>query len=254
MENQCVCITGSTHGIGYGIAKAFAKKGAKIVINSHEKDNGALDKLNQLTECYFVQSDLSTIDGNKKLIGEANTKLGKIDTLINNAGTFQDTDFESINEENFNKTFNVNVRGYMFTSQEFVKQISSNQKNTSIICIGSSNSLAAEKNSVMYDTSKGAVLMMVKSMAISLASKNIRVNGIGPGILETPLTSEGLNKGNNKKVITSQIPLGRIGEPSDIGGAAVFLASNEAKYITGQMLYVDGGILANQLNWDESLL
>ena len=201
-----------------------------------------------------MQSDLSTIDGNKKLIGEANTKLGKIDTLINNAGTFQDTDFESINEENFNKTFNLNVRGYMFTSQEFVKQISSNQKNTSIICIGSSNSLAAEKNSVMYDTSKGAVLMMVKSMAISLASKNIRVNGIGPGILETPLTSEGLNKGNNKKVITSQIPLGRIGEPSDIGGAAVFLASNEAKYITGQMLYVDGGILANQLNWDESLL
>tara|TARA_B100000959_G_scaffold196682_1_gene205658 strand:- start:2418 stop:2666 length:249 start_codon:yes stop_codon:yes gene_type:complete len=77
MENQCVCITGSTHGIGYGIAEAFAKKGAKIVINSHEKDNGALDKLSQLTECYFVQSDLSTIDGNKKLIEEANTKLGK---------------------------------------------------------------------------------------------------------------------------------------------------------------------------------
>ena len=96
--------------------------------------------------------------------------------------------------------------------------------------------------------------MMIKSMAISLASKNIRVNGIGPGILETPLTSEGLNKGNNKKVITSQIPLGRIGDPADIGGAAVFLASEEAKYITGQMLYVDGGILANQLNWDESLL
>ena len=254
MENQCVCITGSTHGIGYGIAKAFAKKGAKIVINSHEKDNGSLDKLKQLTECYFVQSDLSTIDGNKKLIEEANTKLGKIDTLVNNAGTFQDTDFESIDEESFNKTFNLNVRGYMFTSQEFVKQISTNQNNTSIICIGSSNSLAAEKNSVMYDTSKGAVLMMIKSMAISLASKNIRVNGIGPGILETPLTSEGLNKGNNKKVITSQIPLGRIGEPADIGGAAVFLASDEAKYITGQMLYVDGGILANQLNWDESLL
>ena len=254
MENQCVCITGSTHGIGYGIARAFAKKGAKIVINSHEKDNGALDKLNQLTECYFVQSDLSKIDGNKRLIEEANTKLGKIDTLVNNAGTFQDIDFESIDEESFNKTFNLNVRGYMFTSQEFVKQISHTQKNTSIICIGSSNSLAAEKNSVMYDTSKGAVLMMIKSMAISLASKNIRVNGIGPGILETPLTSDGLNKGNNKKVITSQIPLGRIGDPADIGGAAVFLASDEAKYITGQMLYVDGGILANQLNWDESLL
>ena len=254
MENQCVCITGSTHGIGYGIAKAFAKKGAKIVINSHEKDNGALDKLNQLTECYFVQSDLSTIDGNKRLIEEANTKLGKIDTLVNNAGTFQDTDFESIDEESFNKTFNLNVRGYMFTSQEFVKQISHTQKNTSIICIGSSNSLAAEKNSVMYDTSKGAVLMMIRSLAISLAEKNIRVNGIGPGILETPLTKDGLEKGNNKQVLKSQIPLGRIGLPKDIGGAAVFLSSEEAEYITGQMLYIDGGILANQMNWDESLL
>ena len=134
-----------------------------------------------MTECYFVQSDLSTIDGNKKLIQEAKVKLGKIDTLINNAGTFQDTDFESINEEKFDETFNLNVRGYMFTSKEFVKQISNDQNNTSIICIGSSNSLAAEKNSVMYDTSKGAVLMMIKSMAVSLASKNIRVNGIGPG-------------------------------------------------------------------------
>ena len=113
-----------------------------------------------MTECYFVQSDLSTIDGNKKLIQEAKVKLGKIDTLINNAGTFQDTDFENINEEKFDRTFNLNVRGYFFTSKEFVKQISNDQNNTSIICIGSSNSLAAEKNSVMYDTSKGAVLML----------------------------------------------------------------------------------------------
>ena len=153
MKDQCVCITGSTHGIGFGIAEAFAKKGAKIVINSHDKDNGALDKLQKLTECYFVQSDLSTIDGNKKLIQEAKVKLGKIDTLINNAGTFQDTDFENINEEKFDRTFNLNVRGYMFTSQEFVKQISNDQNNISIICIGSSNSLVAEKNSVMYDLS-----------------------------------------------------------------------------------------------------
>jgi len=254
MKDRCICITGSTHGIGFGIAEAFAKKSAKIVINSHEPNNGALEKLSKITECYFIQSDLSTIDGAKKLIQETKNKLGKIDTLINNAGTFQDTDFENINSETFNKTFNLNVRGYMFVSQEFVKTLSSDQNNSSIICIGSSNSLAAEKNSVMYDSSKGAVLMMIKSMAVSLADKNIRVNGIGPGILETPLTRDGLNKGNNKKVITSQIPLGRIGKPSDIGGAAVFLASEEAQYITGQMLYVDGGILANQLNWDQTLL
>ena len=254
MKDQCVCISGSTHGIGYGIAEAFAKKGARLVINSHLDDNGALKKLSDMTECHYVKSDLSTVAGAEYFVDKSFELLGNLDTLVNNAGTFLDQDFENISEENFDKTINLNVRGYMFASKAFAKKITQNNKNKSILCIGSSNSKAAEKNSVIYDTSKGAVLMMIKSMAISLASKNIRVNGIGPGILETPLTSDGLNKGNNKKVITSQIPLGRIGDPADIGGAAVFLASDEAKYITGQMLYVDGGILANQLNWDESLL
>ena len=253
MKDQCVCISGSTHGIGYGIAEAFAKKGARIVINSHLDDNGALRKLNEITECHYVKADLSTVQGAEYFVNKSFDLLGNLDTLINNAGTFLDQDFENISESDFDKTINLNVRGYMFTSQAFAKIISQN-KNKSILCIGSSNSKAAEKNSVIYDTSKGAVLMMIRSLAISLADKNIRVNGIGPGILETPLTKEGLEKGNNKQVLKSQIPLGRIGLPKDIGGAAVFLSSQEAEYITGQMLYIDGGILANQMNWDESLL
>ena len=254
MKDQCVCISGSTHGIGYGIAKAFAKKGARIVINSHLDDNGALKKLNEITECHYVKADLSTVQGAEYFVNKSFDLLGNLDTLINNAGTFLDQDFENISESDFDKTINLNVRGYMFASQAFAKIISQNNKNKSILCIGSSNSKAAEKNSVIYDTSKGAVLMMIRSLAISLADKNIRVNGIGPGILETPLTKEGLEKGNNKQVLKSQIPLGRIGLPKDIGGAAVFLSSQEAEYITGQMLYIDGGILANQMNWDESLL
>ena len=253
MKKQCVCISGSTHGIGYGIAEAFAKKGARIVINSHVDGNKALEKLSKITECYFVKADLSTIVGAQYFIEKSFDHLGHLDTLINNAGTFQDTTFENINEESFNKTFNLNVKGYMFASQAFVKKISKEQSDSSIICIGSSNSKAAEDNSVMYDTSKGAVLMMIRSMAVSLAKKNIRVNGIGPGLIETPLNQEGINKGNNKKLIISQIPLGRIGNPNDIGGTAVFLSSSEAKYITGQIIYIDGGILANQMNWEEKI-
>ena len=254
MKDQCVCISGSTHGIGYGIAEAFAKKGARIVINSHLNDNGALKKLSEITECHYVKSDLSTVQGAEYFVNKSFELLGNLDTLINNAGTFVDQEFENISADDFDRTINLNVRGYMFASQAFVKIISQNNKNKSILCIGSSNSKAAEKNSVIYDTSKGAVLMMIRLLAISLADKNIRVNGIGPGILETPLTKEGLEKGNNKQVLKSQIPLGRIGLPKDIGGAAVFLSSKEAEYITGQMLYIDGGILANQMNWDESLL
>ncbi len=254
MNNHCVCISGSTQGIGYGIAEAFAKKGARIVINSHLDDNDALDKLNKITECYFVKSDLSTVEGAEYFVEKSYELLGNLDTLVNNAGTFLDSSFENISKENFEKTINLNVRGYMFASKTFAKKFTNNDKNKSILCVGSSNSKAAEQNSVIYDTSKGAVLMMIRSLAVSLAKKNIRVNGIGPGILETPLTKKGLEKGNNKKVLESQIPLGRIGLPKDIGGAAVFLSSKEAEYITGQMLYVDGGILANQMNWDQSLL
>ena len=254
MKGHCVCISGSTHGIGYGIAEAFAKKGARIVINSHLDDNGALKKLSDITECHYVKSDLSTVEGAEYFVNKSFELLGNLDTLINNAGTFVDQEFENISADDFDRTINLNVRGYMFASQAFAKVISQNNKNKSILCIGSSNSKAAEKNSVIYDTSKGAVLMMIRSLAISLAEKNIRVNGIGPGILETPLTKDGLEKGNNKQVLKSQIPLGRIGLPKDIGGAAVFLSSEEAEYITGQMLYIDGGILANQMNWDETLL
>jgi len=254
MNNHCVCISGSTHGIGYGIAEAFAKKGARIVINSHLDDTGALEKLKSLTECHFVKSDLSTIEGAEYFVNKSHELLGNLDTLINNAGTFLDTEFEKISADDFTKTINLNVRGYMFASQAFAKKVTTMNHYKSIICVGSSNSKAAEKNSVIYDTSKGAVLMMIRSLSVSLAEKNIRVNGIGPGILETPLTKEGLDKGDNRKVIESQIPLGRIGLPKDIGGAAVFLSSKDAEYITGQMLYIDGGILANQMNWDHSLL
>ena len=254
MKKQCVCITGSTHGIGYGIAKAFALKGARLVINSHIDNIEAKKKLSEITECHFIKADLSTVKGARNFIQKSYESLGNLDTLINNAGTFLDTNFEDVTEEIFDQTFNLNVKGYMFASQAFAEKIPKDRDTASIICIGSSNSKAAEKNSVIYDTSKGAILMMIRSLAISLAKKNIRVNGIGPGLIETPLNYAGINKGNNKKMLTAQIPLGRIGDPKDIGGTAVFLSSLEAKYITGQILYVDGGILANQMNWEESIL
>ena len=171
MKDQCVCISGSTHGIGYGIAEAFAKKGARLVINSHLDDNEALKTLSDMTECHYVKSDLSTVAGAEYFVDKSFELLGNLDTLINNAGTFLDQDFENISEEDFDKTINLNVRGYMFASKAFAKKVTHKNKNKSILCIGSSNSKAAEKNSVIYDTSKGAVLMMIRSLAISLAEK-----------------------------------------------------------------------------------
>lgn len=250
MTARCVAISGSTTGIGYAIAEAFARDGARLAINSHQGDKGAVARLSKLTECHFLQADLSTVAGAQGFVAGAREKLGRLDTLVNNAGTFADTGFDELTEAVFERTFNLNVRGYLFAAQAFVKQIAAGQENPSIICVGSTNSLAAEKNSVVYDASKGAVLMLIRSLAVTLAGRGIRVNGLGPGIIDTPLTRTGLDSPGVRPALERQIPLGRVGVPDEIGGAAVFLASAAARYITGQMLYVDGGILANQMSWE----
>jgi NAD(P)-dependent dehydrogenase (short-subunit alcohol dehydrogenase family) len=250
MERACVAITGSTQGIGYGIAEAFARSGARLVINSYLADDGAADRLKALTECHFVQADLSSVAGARGFVTAAHECLGRLDTLVNNAGTFRDTSFAELEEPHFNTTYDLNVRGYLFAAQAFSRLVAEGQTNPSIICVGSTNSLAAEKNSVVYDSSKGAVLMLIRSLAVTLAERGIRVNGLGPGIIETPLTRAGLAGAGVRETLTRQIPLGRLGTPVDIGPAAVFLASAAASYITGQMLYIDGGILANQISWE----
>jgi NAD(P)-dependent dehydrogenase (short-subunit alcohol dehydrogenase family) len=250
MTTPAVAITGSTTGIGYAIAEAFAQAGARLAINSHIADTAAVARLSDITECHFIEADISTVAGAQGFVAQASEKLGRLDTLVNNAGTYRDIEFDDLTEAIFERTFNLNVKGYLFAAQAFVKQLSAGQSNPSIICVGSTNSLAAEKNSVVYDTSKGAVLMLIRSLAVTLASRGIRVNGIGPGIVETPLTKAGLDTPGVRPALERQIPLGRVGMPADIGGAAVFLASPAARYITGQMLYVDGGILANQMSWE----
>ncbi len=250
MASQCVCVTGSTQGIGYGVAEAFAREGARLIINSHLQDDTAAKRLSALTEVHFVKADLSTVVGAQTLIDTAWDKLGQLDALVCNAGTFRDTEFLDLDEEAVDATFDLNIKGPLFCAQAFARRASAAGHNGSIILTGSTNSLAAERNSVAYDASKGAVLMLVRSLAVSLAPLGIRVNGVAPGIIETPLTRPGLDAGETRQTLRRQIPLGRIGMPDDIGGTAVFLASDAARYITGQMVYVDGGILAMQMNWD----
>jgi NAD(P)-dependent dehydrogenase (short-subunit alcohol dehydrogenase family) len=223
-----------------------------VILNSHVRDKHAEDaiaQLSALTDVRFVQADLAQAGGGERLIEEAHAQWGVLDTLVNNAGTFLDAPFGQLTEEIFDRTFALNVRAYLFASQAFANRLAPEQIGASIICVGSTNSMAAERDSVAYDTSKGAVLMLVKSLAVTLASRGIRVNGLGPGLVRTPLTAAALASEELRSALSRQIPLGRIAEPEDIGGAAVFLASDEARYITGQMLFIDGGILANQLSW-----
>src|SRR6187549_483763 len=147
MDRPCVCISGSTQGIGLGIAKAFARAGARLVINSHLPDDGASRALGELSECHFVQEDMSTVEGARSFVREAHAKLGRLDTLVNNAGSFRDADFADLDQRRFDDTFNLNVRGYLFAAQTFAELVAPGQANASIVCVGSTNSLAAQKNS-----------------------------------------------------------------------------------------------------------
>lgn len=222
-----------------------------MVINAHtESDGGALRGLAGQGEHHYVRADLSTGQGARDLIAVAQERLGGLDTLICNAGSFFDGPFADLTEDQIDRTFDLNVKGALLCAQAFAAQVTHDQTNPSIVCTGSTNSRAAEKDSVAYDTSKGAVLMLIRSLAVTLAGRGIRVNGIGPGLIDTPLTAAGLDTPGVRDKVTAQIPLGRVGRPDDIAGAAVFLASQAAGYITGQMLYVDGGILAQQMSWD----
>lgn len=250
-RDRRVCVTGSTQGIGRAIAAAFARAGARVVINGPDgNDQGACAEIGGLGECHHVAADLGRGQGARDLIAGAAGRLGGLDTLVCNAGGFFDGRFPDLTEEQIDRTLALNVKGALLCAQAFAAQVSPGQVNPSIVCTGSTNSRAAERDSVAYDTSKGAVLMMIRSLAVSLAGRGIRVNGVGPGLIDTPLTATGLGVPGVRDKVTAQIPLGRIGRPEDVAGAALFLASPAAGYVTGQMLYVDGGILAQQMSWD----
>ncbi len=252
MTDQRVVVTGSTYGIGLGIAQAMLEAGARVVLNSNQDpEDDVLDRLSQIGECHFVAADLSAISESTRLIEEAGALLGGLDCLVNNAGTFINTPFSECDESDYDRIMNLNVRGYYFASQAFVKAVGKRKFDASIVCTGSTNGLLAEKESTLYDISKGAVLMLVRSLSLVLADSGIRINGIGPGLIRTPLHEKLVGVDSTLcRLIEAQIPLGRRGELDDVGPVAVFLASPAARYMTGQMIYVDGGITAQQIVWE----
>ncbi len=252
LAEQRVVVTGSTYGIGKGIAEAMLRAGARVVVNSNEPPrDDVLEQFQRIGECHFVQADLSDVQQARDLVRTACQKLGGLDCLVNNAGTFTGKRFTECEEGDYDRIMNLNVRGYFFASQAFARLVQKRDFDASIVCTGSTNGILAEKNSVLYDMSKGAILMLVRSLAVSLADLGIRVNGVAPGLIRTPLHKQVVEQDPKLvKLLRAQIPMGRSGDLDDIGPVAVFLASKAAKYITGEMIYADGGLSAQQTIWE----
>jgi 3-oxoacyl-[acyl-carrier protein] reductase len=244
LKGKIAIVTGASKGIGAAIAEHMAAEGASVVVNYASSKAGADAVVKRITQrdgkAVAVQADVSKPEDIQRLFAETKKAFGKLDILVNNAGIYEFLPLESITAEHFHKQYNLNVLGLLLTTQEAVKHFG--PAGGSIINIGSVASTLAPPNGSVYSGTKAAVNAVTKSLAKELGARKIRVNALNPGMVETEgVRAAGIAESDFRKETEAQTPLGRIGQPQDIAPAAVFLASEEAGWITGETLYVSGG-------------
>jgi glucose 1-dehydrogenase len=249
LEGRTALVTGSDQGIGRGIAIRFAREGADVVINYRRNAEGAQDTRKEVEaagrKARVVQADVSQIPQARNLVDQAFDHFGKVDILVNNAGVEKRADFWDVTEEDYNTVISVNQTGPFFVAQRFVQRLRDKQSPGRIINISSVHEELPFPHFTAYCMSKGAVKMMTRNIAIELAPLGITVNNVAPGAIETPINTKLLNDPQLLSRLLDNVPLHRLGKPEDVAGAAVFLASSDAEYITGTTIFVDGGLLWN---------
>jgi NAD(P)-dependent dehydrogenase (short-subunit alcohol dehydrogenase family) len=243
LTNKVTIITGGGSGIGKAIAMAFVREGAQVVIAGRDGEKLERAAAEIGGDCLAVSADVSSAKGTEKLMSAAIEKFKRIDILVNNAAVLLPGTAESISEEDFDQTFNINVRGLWLMSRGVLPHMRT-AGGGSIVNIGSVLSVVGARNRVAYAASKGAVVAMTRAMALDHATENIRVNCICPGIVETEMVAKFSTDENARKQRVALHPMGRFGQPQDVASAAVFLASDESGWTTGSVLTVDGGYSA----------
>jgi len=249
LENKVAIITGSGSGFGAGIARRLAENGCRVVINDINEPMGK-DVVETLNADFgegtaaFHAADVSRRDQMKDLVDFASKQFARVDIFVNNAGVSnRNMSTLDIQEEDFDRIFNVNVRAIWLSACEMVPVLRQQGGGGSIINVASTGALRPRPGLVLYNASKAAVVNMTKSMAVEFAADNIRINALCPVAGDTPLlaTFMGDDTKELRESFASTIPLGRLSTPDDIGNAALFLSSDEAAFITGVALEVDGG-------------
>lgn len=240
LKNKTAIVTGAGQGIGKGIALSLAKQGCNIVvsdINQETCDQVAQEVKKLNVESLAIKCDVANKSEVENLINKTAEKFSQVDILINNAGIFPFVPFEKMTEFDWDKVLNVNLKSIFLTSQAAFKKMPEGGK---IINISSIAAFVGFEGLVHYCASKGGVNSMIRALALELAPKKINVNAVAPGAIETPGATKALTEEVKKQTI-SMIPQKRMGTPEDIANAVVFLASDNANYITGQTIIVDGG-------------
>jgi 3-oxoacyl-[acyl-carrier protein] reductase len=245
LVGKVAVVTGASKGIGAAIAKHLAIEGAAVVVNYSSSKDAAERVVNEITKtggrAVAIQANVAKPDDIKRLFAETKRAFDKLDILVNNAGVYEFAPLENVTPEHFHKQFDLNVLGLTLASQEAAKHFGAS--GGSIINISSVVSHSPVATGSIYSATKAAVDAITKSLAKELGPRKIRVNAINPGMVETEgLRGAGIAESDFRKAVESQTPLGRIGQPDDIAPAAVFFASSDSGWITGETLTISGGM------------
>ena len=244
LTGKIAVVTGAARGIGRAIALALAEEGAEIVINYHHSEERSLAVKEEIEarggKAAVMQCDVSDYESCERFVSAVAEMYGRIDIWVNNAGITKDQLLMRMSEEAFDEVIETNLKG-TFQCMRFVSRVMVKQRCGRIINLSSVVGIAGNAGQVNYAASKAGVIGMTKSAAKELAGRGITVNAVAPGFIETEMTSVLSEKVQEQA--KNQIPLGHFGTPEDVASAVVFLASEQAKYITGQVLQVDGGMV-----------
>ena len=243
LSEKVAIVTGATQGIGLACAQRMIAEGAKVILVDIKPEGDAAAKaLGE--QARFFAADVSQKADVDAMVAATLAAFGHIDILINNAGVTHAANFLDLCEEDFDRVLRINLKSMFLCGQAVAREMVK-QKRGSIINMSSVNAELAIPNQVPYVVSKGAINQLTKVMALNLVTHGIRVNGIGPGTILTELAKQAVMASpESRNTILSRTPMGRCGEPEEVASIAAFLASDDASYMTGQTLYVDGGRLA----------
>jgi NAD(P)-dependent dehydrogenase (short-subunit alcohol dehydrogenase family) len=237
LENKVAIVTGANSGLGLAIANLFVAEGAKVIYS--DINNGGL--ISDSDKAIFINCDVSDSKAVDSLIGEAISRFGRLDIMVNNAGIGGLGGIMDATDESWNKTIGINLSGVFYGARAAAKAMKECGSKGSIINMSSILGTVGFMSSICYCAAKGGVVQLTHAGALDLASSGIRMNAVAPGFIETNMTKGVLADESFNNLITSNTPLGHVGEPNDIAQAALYLASEDSKYVTGTIIHVDGG-------------
>ena len=247
LEGKKALVTGASRGIGKAIALCLARAGADVAVNYRSNKRGAEETVEEIKklgrEAFAVRADVSKRKDVEKMFKEVKKRFGVLNILVNNAGIVRFNPVEKVSEKEWDEVVDTNLKGQFLCVKESIKLMPPGSKIINISSIASGGVGIGFGKIPHYVASKGGIIGLTEDLAVDLAQKGINVNCIAPGVIETDMTMPLLRDETLKQQLLFHIPKGRIGKPEDIAYAAVFLASDEADYLTGSVIYVDGGWL-----------